>query len=195
MEVQNRFTRIPVSSLLNYENVEPWHMPLPLQLPMPRSCYPVFPVDQSLRLSESNDCVVKTSSLASHWNANQKADTQEEEKAENSGLHGNRRRWTKEEDDFVLSQVAKQGARRWDKIAEKLSGRNAQHVRLRYVNYLRFDSNRSRPFTNEEDRLILEMGTCGNRRWSKLAEKLERSHSSVKNRFQLLCRRASTTSS
>mmetsp|Transcript_3302 Transcript_3302/g.9113 ORF Transcript_3302/g.9113 Transcript_3302/m.9113 type:complete len:237 (-) Transcript_3302:84-794(-) len=101
-----------------------------------------------------------------------------------------RRRWTPQEDQLVGELVRKHGPSRWDTIAAELPGRSAQHVRLRYTNYLRDHTREGQAFTNAEDARILREGTSGPRKWARLAHELGRSHCSVKNRFQMLQRKA-----
>jgi len=101
-----------------------------------------------------------------------------------------RRRWTADEDRLVIELVNKHGPSKWDAIAAQLPGRSAQHVRLRYTNYLRAHSREGQEFDHEEDARILHEGSSGARKWARLAKELGRSHCSVKNRFQMLQRKA-----
>eukprot|EP00186_Timspurckia_oligopyrenoides_P000158 CAMPEP_0182446548 /NCGR_PEP_ID=MMETSP1172-20130603/4274_1 /TAXON_ID=708627 /ORGANISM="Timspurckia oligopyrenoides, Strain CCMP3278" /LENGTH=221 /DNA_ID=CAMNT_0024642499 /DNA_START=840 /DNA_END=1505 /DNA_ORIENTATION=+ len=99
-----------------------------------------------------------------------------------------RRRWTQEEDNLVLDEVQRRGEKGWEAIARKLEGRKGEHVRLRYQNYLKFsDESIDKPFTEEEDQLILQEGSL-ERKWSILAARIGRSNNSVKNRFHRLQR-------
>eukprot|EP00184_Porphyridium_aerugineum_P004705 CAMPEP_0184699422 /NCGR_PEP_ID=MMETSP0313-20130426/5703_1 /TAXON_ID=2792 /ORGANISM="Porphyridium aerugineum, Strain SAG 1380-2" /LENGTH=423 /DNA_ID=CAMNT_0027158515 /DNA_START=358 /DNA_END=1629 /DNA_ORIENTATION=+ len=111
-------------------------------------------------------------------------------------LRSSRKRWTPEEDQLVRDAVAEFGAKNWDKIASCVPGRNAQHVRLRYHNYIRFTKEeKARSFSKEEDALILEMARKDVRQWSKLAEQMGRPHSAVKNRYYFLSRVRQASSS
>mmetsp|Transcript_15123 Transcript_15123/g.32423 ORF Transcript_15123/g.32423 Transcript_15123/m.32423 type:complete len:183 (+) Transcript_15123:45-593(+) len=106
-----------------------------------------------------------------------------------------RKRWSAEEDEILLREVAKHGPRMWTEIAALLPGRNAQHARLRYNNHLRFEkSDISAPFTTQEDELILRLAsryeTNGGHDWSELARILGRRNNCIKNRYNLLLRHA-----
>jgi len=110
------------------------------------------------------------------------------------GRRSSRRRWTPEEDQVVLEAVRKNGPRHWDALAALLHGRNGQHVRLRYHNYLRFTlEDKEREFTPEEDQLILKSVASQNHRWSETAQLIGRSNNAVKNRYYLLVRHLKKT--
>ena len=97
-----------------------------------------------------------------------------------------RRRWTPAEDRRLADLVQQYGPRRWQKIAEYFPGRTADHARLRYKQYLRFSyEDRIREWTPQEDALILEEGRV-HRRWSMVADRIQRSSNSVRNRYHLL---------
>mmetsp|Transcript_2509 Transcript_2509/g.6808 ORF Transcript_2509/g.6808 Transcript_2509/m.6808 type:complete len:292 (-) Transcript_2509:676-1551(-) len=102
-----------------------------------------------------------------------------------------RKRWTAEEDQILRDAVERHGPRHWDMIASFLPGRNGQHARLRYNNYVRFnDDEKSRPFLEHEDRVILAAGFRG-AKWCSAAKELGRSNNAIKNRFHLLKRKLS----
>mmetsp|Transcript_11917 Transcript_11917/g.25925 ORF Transcript_11917/g.25925 Transcript_11917/m.25925 type:complete len:286 (-) Transcript_11917:259-1116(-) len=107
------------------------------------------------------------------------------------GAASSRKRWSPEEDEILREAVATHGPRHWDMIASFLPGRNGQHARLRYNNYVRFNEDeKKRPFREEEDRIILEAG-CRGAKWCSAAKQLGRSNNAVKNRFHLLKRKLS----
>eukprot|EP00182_Erythrolobus_australicus_P006756 CAMPEP_0185833774 /NCGR_PEP_ID=MMETSP1353-20130828/3457_1 /TAXON_ID=1077150 /ORGANISM="Erythrolobus australicus, Strain CCMP3124" /LENGTH=170 /DNA_ID=CAMNT_0028532101 /DNA_START=73 /DNA_END=585 /DNA_ORIENTATION=+ len=112
-----------------------------------------------------------------------------------SSRNGNigRKRWSPEEDAILMREVAKHGPCRWTEIAALLPGRNAQHARLRYNNYLRFGKDViGEPFTKEEDALIMKLASryeiSGGHDWSELARILGRRNNCIKNRYNLLLR-------
>lgn len=98
--------------------------------------------------------------------------------------------WTKEEDELVLQLVEKRGPRNWDALAAHFPTRTGHQVRLRYNNYLRYnDFEKHAPFTEQQDRIILEAGNQSSRKWSVVARDMGRSYTAVKNRFHVLMRR------
>uniref|UniRef100_A0A7S0ZFN7 Uncharacterized protein n=1 Tax=Timspurckia oligopyrenoides TaxID=708627 RepID=A0A7S0ZFN7_9RHOD len=103
-----------------------------------------------------------------------------------------RKRWTEEENESLREHVNKNGPKNWAQIASHFPGRSNHQVRLRYHNYLKFDNAASdRPYTSEDDELILRIGSEGGRQWSIAARDLDRSNNAIKNRFFLLQRRSS----
>ena len=95
-----------------------------------------------------------------------------------------RKNWIGEEDNLLMELVSKYG-QNWQLISNnmKSSNRTGKQVRERYLNKL--DPKISRePFTEEEDRIILEeYGRIG-KKWSEISKILQgRPENSVKNRF------------
>lgn len=94
-----------------------------------------------------------------------------------------RRRFTPEEDE-LLKKLAKDITNKtWRDIAKHLPGRTATQCRDRYNQYL-FQQVVSKPWTSEEDRIIVEKYKQFGSHWAKIAEYLPgRSGSNIKNRW------------
>jgi len=102
----------------------------------------------------------------------------------------NRKRWTPEDDSTLMDVVKKHGAKDWNFVASFFPGRNADNVRLRYKYFLQFPEHvREKPFTEEEDKMIMEESVAG-RRWARIGKLTGRSSSAIKNRYYVLQRLA-----
>lgn len=107
-----------------------------------------------------------------------------------------KRPWTEREDALLRQLVAKLGAGLWAAIAAQIPERTGKQVRERWLNHLSPGVTK-RPWSTEEDHIIIEshrrLGNC----WSRIAKFLNgRSDNSVKNRFYVtLRRRISSTAS
>ncbi|PXF42920.1 Transcription factor MYB44 [Gracilariopsis chorda] len=94
-----------------------------------------------------------------------------------------KRPWTSQEDRLLRSLVEKHGERDWAAIAEEIPHRTGKQVRERYLNYLSPKISQ-RPFSKQEDEIIIEKHRVLGNRWSRIAKFLNgRSDNSVKNRF------------
>lgn len=94
-----------------------------------------------------------------------------------------RKRFTPEEDE-LLRKLAKDNTNKtWRDMAKHLPGRSATQCRDRYNQYL-FPSVVSKPWTAEEDKIIVEKYKQFGPHWSKISEFLPgRSGSNIKNRW------------
>jgi myb proto-oncogene protein len=90
--------------------------------------------------------------------------------------------WDEEEDKKLLKAVKVNG-KRWEKIANGFSGRNAKQIRDRYVNYLDPGMKKEK-FTNDEDMLIYQLHKQFGSKWRKYCKYFEgRSADMIKNRY------------
>jgi hypothetical protein len=92
-------------------------------------------------------------------------------------------KFTREEDDIILEEVACNGPRRWKKIAARLPNRTARTVRERYKNYLSpVLSNKE--WTIEEDAKLLSLVETHGQKWvSIVCEFPGRTDVGIKNRY------------
>ncbi len=100
-----------------------------------------------------------------------------------SGPKRNRKSWTFAEDKILLRYQKKYG-NQWVRIADHIPNRTGKQVRDRYLNVLSSDIVKKKPWTDEEDQVVMrkfeEMGP----QWCRIADVLEgRSDTQVKNRY------------
>ena len=91
--------------------------------------------------------------------------------------------WTKEEDEKLLLAIQSFGLYQWNLISEVLQKRTPKQCKERYYNH--FDpSIVKKPWTKEEDKILLEKRKIMGNKWSEMKKFLPgRTANSIKNRF------------
>ncbi|KAG2387719.1 hypothetical protein C9374_001313 [Naegleria lovaniensis] len=91
--------------------------------------------------------------------------------------------WSEQEDEKLLQLVKKHGPKRWSFIASQLEGRVGKQCRERYLNHLDPRINK-KAWTEEEDRIIIELHEKHGNQWAKISKALEgRTANAIKNHW------------
>ncbi|KAL5217889.1 hypothetical protein ABZP36_018573 [Zizania latifolia] len=106
------------------------------------------------------------------------------------GQVGAKKPWSKEEDRLLRALVQERGAGNWEVLCLQIPGRSGKSCRLRWTQHLDPSVDGARPFTPEEDAVIVEQHRVHGNRWATIASFLQgRSDNAVKNRWNTCLRK------
>lgn len=95
-----------------------------------------------------------------------------------------RYKFSPDEDNILKKLVQQYGEGAWNKVASKMPGRNVRQCRERWKHYLSSEITKKLPFTEEEDRIIMQKYMELGPKWTKIARCVEnRSDIQVKTRI------------